>query len=76
MKIKTFAYCIDLNEGQIITHTYDDIFNGTLAKKKFIIDILRKNMEEHKKSQDEPIALMYTFISATQINIFLLQKNH
>ena len=39
-------------------HKYDDIFNGTLAQKKNIIDILRNNMEKHKqfsRAQDGPL---------------------
>ena len=49
IKNEHLLYCINLNEVQIITHNYDDIFNGTLSKKKIIIDILRKNMEKHKQ---------------------------
>ena len=38
-----------LNEGQDKNHTYDDLLNGTLALQKNIINISRKNMENHSK---------------------------
>ena len=38
-----------LNEGQDKNHTYDDLLNGTLALQKYIISILRNNMEKHIK---------------------------
>ena len=48
--------CNFLNAGQVLKYKYDDLLNGTLAQQKYIITILRKNMEKHTKfsrAQDE-----------------------